>query len=384
MPSVIPEAYENREQSFLKHRILATYLQAWGHKLGSRARYASTDLYYVDCFAGPWKAKDEDLKDTSVSIGLMALRDAVAFWTAHAGQALRAHAVFVEKHARAFAQLERFLRENVIDGVEATAKRGTFEEHASAIARQLGDAPAFIFVDPTGWKGAGMRHIAQLASARQRDVLVNVMFHHVNRFKDDPRKFIRDQMREFFGLGEADLPIELDEEELMSLYRENLRRRCGLLYVADLAVPHPTRSQTFFRLVVGGRHPEVVRLFRDVEARVCGELAGAVREEAKRRKGQRGGQLDLGLAMPLLVDPSHQARHQQGLENARRDVLVVLAKGPRRFADVWGNVLQSNHVTRGDVAEIVVRLAVDGQVIWQHSERRRAIKDSDLLRLGVA
>ena len=106
----------------------------------------------------------------------------------------------------------------------------------------LGSDAALIFVDPTGWKGAAMRFIAPLAKDQpRRDVLVNVMFDHINRFKDDPRAFLREQMREFFGLGDAELPEALAEEDLFALYRGKLKEICGLQHAADLAIPTSDR-----------------------------------------------------------------------------------------------------------------------------------------------
>jgi hypothetical protein len=54
-------------------------------------------------------------------------------------------------------------------------------------------------VDPKGWKGAAMTYIAPLARRPGRDVMINVMFDHINRFKDTQLTFIRAQMQDFFG-----------------------------------------------------------------------------------------------------------------------------------------------------------------------------------------
>ena len=67
----IPVEYQGREQSYLKHRFLKDYLDAWGHKLGKTKR----KLWYVDCFAGPWGSKSPDLTDTSIATALSAELD---------------------------------------------------------------------------------------------------------------------------------------------------------------------------------------------------------------------------------------------------------------------------------------------------------------------
>ena len=76
--------------------------------------------------------------------------------------------------------------------------------------------------------------------------MINVMFDHINRFKDAPIPFIRTQMHEhLFG---QPLPPRLSEEVLMQSYRDQLKSTCGLQFAADLMVPQPTHERTKFRL----------------------------------------------------------------------------------------------------------------------------------------
>ena len=161
-----------------------------------------------------------------------------------------------------------------------------------------------------------MRFIAPLLRGQRRDVLVNVMFDHINRFKDDPRAFLRAQMREFFGLGESDLPEALGEEELFALYRTKLKELCGVQYAADLAIPHPTVDRTKFRLVVGGKNPAVLELFRSIEKKVIGSEAAIVRDDASTRKEQaRTGQ---SRCSPRLVRRTRTTTHFTTMAYVRR------------------------------------------------------------------
>lgn len=290
----VPEQYKGREQSYLKHRVLEEYLLGWGIKLGSVAqRGRRVRLCYVDGFAGPWQAKDAALADTSIAIGLDALEAAITTWRSK-GVEIDVDAFFVEKDARAFAELDRFLRGRT-GAVRTQAYSGEFGDYVDTLKKKLASDTAFVFVDPTGWKGAAMHFIAPLlAGSKQRDVLVNVMFNHINRFKDDPRQFLRDQMREFFGLGDRDMPAALGEEELFALYRGQLKQQCGVAYAADLAIPHPTIERTKLRLVVGGNNSKVLELFRDIERRVIGSEAALIRNDAATRTTeQKTGQLSL-------------------------------------------------------------------------------------------
>lgn len=347
----IPPEYEGREQTLLKHLVLSEYIQGWAHKRGSRAKFGRTKLWYVDCFAGPWNAFGEELRDTSVSIGLETLRDAATTWE-EKGLHVELAAIFVEKNAKSFEALRAYLGEHR-QGIEVVALPGEFGDHVADINRRIGRDPAFLFVDPTGWKGAAMRFIEPLASPEDRDVLINVMFNHLNRFKDDPRAFLREQIGDFFGLEPGAIPGGIAEDALFDLYREQLRDKCRLPFVADLAIPHPTQQRTWFRLVVGGHHSAIVDLFRQVERRVCGEAAGAIRDEARQRGEQ---QLSLGGIGPA-PDQSYQRLHRDGLREAPDDVLRLLAeRSPRLYSDLWPHVLAERHIGKPELNKIVWEL----------------------------
>jgi three-Cys-motif partner protein len=381
----VPEQYQGREQSYLKHRVLKEYLLAWGHKLGSAAqKRGRVRLCYVDGFAGPWKAKDADLGDTSIVIGLDALETAAATWRDH-GYPIDADAYFVEKDPRAFASLECFLKTRPEGLVRTQAYDGEFGTRVDSIRQLLGRDAAFIFVDPTGWKGAAMRFIAPLlADSPQRDVLVNVMFDHINRFKDDPRQFLREQMREFFGLGDGEMPPALSEEELFVLYRRQLKMQCRVKYAADLAIPHPTVERTKFRLVVGGNNPAVLEVFRDAERKVIGAEAASVREHASlRAKEAKTGQLTL-LAAPPATDSHYESLHARALAQAPRDVLARLAAGKSiAFRELWPDLLEAHHVTRTDIGQLVWKMYKQGEICIKNVKPQERAVNADHILVGV-
>lgn len=374
--------YHGREQTFLKHRILRSYLRQWAIKLGSVARRRPVRLCYVDVFAGPWNSAGGNLEDTSIAIALDALDEAANVWSAQGYQVV-VEAFFVERDRRAFERLQQFLTERQGRAL-AHARRGEFADHAPAIARQLGRDAAFVFVDPTGWKGAAMSAIVPLVRGERRDVLVNVMFDHLNRFKDDPRAFLRDQMQAFFGLGDEELPPGLSEEELFELYRGKLKDRCGLRHAADLIVPHPTQARTKFRLVVGGNQPPVLEVFRDVEHEVVGAEAAEVRDAARSRlREARSGQLSL-LAAPPPVDGVYAERHGADLGRLPEVLATHLSSSTwRRFGELWPEVLEALHVRKAEVARCAWSACSSGAIqLRSERQRPRSVKDDDWLRLA--
>ena len=374
----VPEVYIGREQSYLKHQVLYEYLIEWGIKLASVGKQRQVRLCYVDAFSGPWKARGANLEDTSIAIGIKALRAASETW----GGDVKIEAFFVEKDPLAFAELERF-NASQPDGIKMNARCGEFGAHINELNTWLKRDAAFIFVDPTGWKGAAMRFIAPLMKEPRRDVLVNVMFDHINRFKDDPRPFLRQQMRDFFGLADSNLPEMLDEEDLFRLYRSNLKSLCEVKYAADLAIPHPTDDRTKFRLVVGGSSPAVLELFRRIEAKVIGRQAATVREVATLRKAEeRTGQGSLFVAPPA-IDRSYMTLHEKGLKDAPKALLQALHECRAiPFRDVWPEVLEANHITKVELARIAWDLHREDKIkITNLNERQRTVKDENTILL---
>ncbi len=65
--SKVPDAYIGREQAYVKHTILKTYLQRLFMIVGQGKEAV---INYVDCFSDPWKEGDERLSDTSIGISL--------------------------------------------------------------------------------------------------------------------------------------------------------------------------------------------------------------------------------------------------------------------------------------------------------------------------
>lgn len=373
----IPPEYEGREQSLLKHLVLEGYLREWAHKLGSLSSRGPVTLWYVDCFSGPWKSRDEHLTDTSIYRGLKTLEEATQTW---AGQGYRVEtgAIFVEQDKDAYRQLDQFLRER--EGkVRTIALPGAFGDRVDAIGRHLRDDPAFIFVDPTGFRGAAMRFLPPLLRPRMRDVLVNVMYDHMNRF----RTVIPEQMRDFFNLGDDELPPSATEAELLEIYRRKLGQTCELPYVADLRIPHAQKDRTWYRLVIGGKSPKVLEVFRRVEARVLGREASDIREQAKqRRERERSGQINLFSAGPE-VEPWYMQQNTEDRDRASQRLLEMVRQvKSETWGRLWPKILADHHVTLTEASRLAVALAEGGFIaIEPLLGRRRTLKDENRLRV---
>ena len=259
---------------------------------------------------------------------------------------------------------------------------GEFGAQVATIQELIGTDPAFLFVDPKGWKGAAMTHIAPLARRPGRDVMINVMFDHINRFKDAPLAIIRRQMQEFFG---QPLPPRLSEEALMQSYRDQLKSTCGLQFAADLMVPHPTHERTKFRLVVGGHDKAVIQLFREVERKVALTEAEEIRQEAKERsRFARTQQFSLGL--PLSPDKRRSTSlRERGLAEVRTHIHTILTThGTRRFDALWPVILEASHLTLTDVKQELWKMWQQRTLLIEGvGPGERSVKDHHIVRLPV-
>lgn len=61
-----PDAYEGREQTYLKHFVLKNYLERVAYNIFS----FQDNFAYVDCFSGPWKSGSQSYEDTSFKIAI--------------------------------------------------------------------------------------------------------------------------------------------------------------------------------------------------------------------------------------------------------------------------------------------------------------------------
>jgi hypothetical protein len=170
------------------------------------------------------------------------------------------------------------------------------------------------------------------------------------------------------------------------LYRRQLKERARLGFVADLAVPHPTIDRTFFRLVVGGHHAEVVNLFRQVEEKVVGRDAGEVRAQAKSRKREsRTGQTELLLGTPA-IDVRYRKMRDRDLAAAVATMRARLAaEGPVSFERLWPPLLEEGHFTKKHLADAILAEKTEGKLIVDGLQpRERTIKDAHVIAIPEA
>lgn len=64
----VPAIYDGREQAWIKHKLLESYLEKLLLIIGMAARpKGKVEICYVDCFAGPWGDDSEQMEGTSIA-----------------------------------------------------------------------------------------------------------------------------------------------------------------------------------------------------------------------------------------------------------------------------------------------------------------------------
>lgn len=353
----LPDAYRKRAQSYVKHLVLQRYLERAAMVILS----AWPDFVFVDGFSGPWKSAKADLSDTSFGIAVAKLREARDNWADH-GKPKNVRCVFVEKRAEAFRRLEAAT--HALEGFEATALFGSFNDQIDEIRRIARDSFTLTFVDPKGW-GFDLRKIAPLLSRKPGEVLVNFMYEHFRRFIDDNRPEIRDSQDRAFGgsewrdfyakLRERGLP---KEDAVLEAFKHQLKAVCGFDYVASARIRHPLAKKTHFYLVYGTRHRKGLVEFRKAEKDALrGEDGFRAQAQAHAEEERTGQGSLLGLMAWSGTDPRAEDRSRLKVWLRR-----ILPTRPYPYSALMGAALERFSVTEVEFKDILGELKDSGEL----------------------
>lgn len=373
----VPDAYDGREQAFIKHELLKGYLAKLFFIVGSAGRKGgSIQLRYVDCFAGPWGDDSDDLKSTSIAISLQTLDD-VRQKLGRNGVSVTIRALYIEKEPGPFARLQAYLADNTPSGIHAEAWNGDFVAKRSDVLQWAGkDAFTFFFIDPKGWKDVGIGTLEPLLKRPRSEFLINFMYDFVNRTMSMPEW--RKEMAELLGdaISVDDMSPAQREHAILKAYRGNLKRVCVeaprkqfFPRSAYVRVLDREKQRPKYHLVYVTTHPLGVIEFMTisetvdlVQKQVRAELRDAKRERATRVQDMFGPAVDSepGRASAADVD---------------RFWLDYLAAGERRVdAGVFADILEDKDWFPGDLQASLVRLIDAGRVRNLDASRRRPTK----------
>ncbi len=365
------EFYEGREHAEFKHFVLSEYLKTWGIKLGSRAQREAVTLWYVDGFAGPWEAKAPDRRDSSAVAGVRALKEARNAWGPVA-ENLHLKAALIEKDDERFREVAEIAKAEG-DGISIVSLHGDFVEKLPELEHELRPMDgALFFLDPYGWKDASIELIRPLAGHRFREVLINLMSPFAHRASGMKKHaWMGDAMRAFFALEPSVDVDRLTEEELVRLYRRQLCHVCGFRFAVDILIPDPVQRRPKYRLVLGTKSEEGVRVFRDVEDKLRSRVAQARAQIRFDRRASATSQMDMFGGKDLTPDKYLDELKAEELAAAERAVLGI--EGRERWEDWWPRILEDHHIRETQLKDIVARLHKSGRLVvegWVKNQRK--------------
>ena len=290
----VPEIYRNREQAYVKHHLLRTYLERLFMIIGQ----SQSIIRYVDCFSGPWNEQDESLKDTSIAISLEIMRKCREGLKGR-GKSVRFQALFIEKDKRAFKKLEAHLSACTSPDVITSARNGEFYDLREQILNWCGqDDFTFFFIDPKGWKK--VVEIPTLEPFLRRpnsEFLINFMYDFLLR--THTQESFHEDMQAIFGSVPDTIGMTPTQKEayLINLYRSRLKQiapsRGGNPRTAHVPILYPLRDRTLYHLVYLTRHAKGIVVFMTASEK--SELVQRqAREQAKQESREaRTCQLEL-------------------------------------------------------------------------------------------
>lgn len=324
----VPENYRNREQAYVKHHLLRTYLERLFMIIGQ----SQSVIRYVDCFSGPWNEQDENLQDTSIGISLEIMQKCYE-GLKNNGKNVKCHALFIEKNKNAFEKLENYLWAHASGDVITTARNGEFYDLRGQIIDWCGQNEfTFFFIDPTGWKNVVEITTLELLLKRPNsEFLINFMYDFLLR--THTQQSFQDDMRNIFGNIPDTTGMTPKEKEahLINLYRSRLKQIApswgGNLRTACVPILYPLRDRTLYHLVYLTRHAKGITVFMAASEKleIVQRLA---REQAKQEKRvSHTGQYELDLKF----DDDLNRRTSADLSEVKTYWLTKLSSYPNRF-----------------------------------------------------
>ncbi|MDL1981435.1 MAG: three-Cys-motif partner protein TcmP [Deltaproteobacteria bacterium] len=367
----ISSHYKGKEQSFIKHRLLETYLERLFMIIGQH----ENRIRYVDCFAGPWKAETDDLKDTSIAISLSIMKSCHESLRKQ-GKNIRFKALFIEKNIESYKRLDSFLKKESTEEVSAESLHGDFYSLRSDILRWCGnDDFTFFFIDPTGWKDVvEIDTLRPLLQRRRSEYLINFMFYSILRVHN--QTIFEEHIIRIFGeIPDTNGMTPLEREEyLLCLYRahlkkaqpdiENKKSRSAYVKILD-----PYKDRTKYNLVYLTRHPLGIKVFMEASEKLD-LVQKFVRAKVKQeRRIDKSGQKEL---FPAEINIANEDKVD--LSDVKDYWLSKLSFKPKRFGiEELADMLEETDWFISDFQKAFNELISEGQVKNLDASRKRPV-----------
>jgi three-Cys-motif partner protein len=376
MPSL--HDYVGREQSYVKHIFLESYMEALVHKTAS----VYPHIVYVDGFAGPWHSANEKFEDTSFGIALSALRRAKGSWK-EKRRDVHMSAFLVERDPSAYEKLA--LIPSRYPDITVKTYNDDFLAVLSTILKDIPeDAFAFFFIDPKGWRIA-LRSLKPLLARRHSEVIFNFMFEFINRAASIKDIAVTTGLDELIPFGNwrgrleeaeraGDVTPDRRKAILVEAFTESLKQLGKYDYVAETTVLRPLKDRPLYCLFYATRHPKGIEVFRDCQI-------AALKEESTTRATIKVKHVTTSTGQGEFFESLHDMapdKLESFLDNQRAEaekVLLMLAPKSPHFLtyEKLRAQVQARRVVRvPDLNKIAARLYHEKRLLfpdWEAGKR---------------
>lgn len=374
-----PSYYAGREQTYVKHFVLETYLERVAWNIFS----FRPDFVYVDGFSGPWKSENEAYEDTSFKIALDKLRAVRQGLRDGLGKTVNFRCMFIEKERKPFNELKAAI--DSINDIELSAVHGAFEDHIEDIQNFAARSFSLIFIDPTGWQGFAMEKISPLLHLRG-EVLINFMSDFINRFIDDPRPNIAATFDTLFGGDWYQEWNELVDQGLsresaaIEVYTKRLKWAGNFQFVTSTRILKPQADRSYFYLIYATQHWKGIQEFRSVEKKAI-EAQESVRNAAKyKAQVERSGMESLfGQQFADMAAGTFEDEKRIQFIRGHEKLIATLKAHPRgiEFGQLLGEVLQTPLIWEPELKAWVAELRKQGKVTIPQLKQRERVPKPD-------
>ncbi|MBL4705531.1 MAG: three-Cys-motif partner protein TcmP, partial [Flavobacteriales bacterium] len=278
----IPAEYTGREQAYVKHSILKTYLTRLLMIIGR----GETVINYVDCFAGPWEDETDDLRSTSIGISLNQIKLCAGALRKNFNKTVKFRALYIEKDPDAFRKLNAFLQKQNHSSIEVSCMEGDYSSLIPDILKWCGDAFTFFFVDPKGWKRIiGGKTLEPLLNLERSEFLINLMYDFANRAVgiDKHEEDIIELLGEKIEYSGDETAVER-QDIFLSTYRKNINKYYGGR-TAFVPIERPGKDRVLYFLIYLTRHPLGINVFKEDSEKML-LVQRITQQETKLRKQQ--------------------------------------------------------------------------------------------------
>ena len=363
----IPAAYIGREQAFIKHTILSSYLMRLFMIIGR----TEIVINYIDCFAGPWCDESDELKNTSIGISLDLMESCVESLNKTFGRKIIFRALYIEKDPEAYKRLEKFTFEQSNKNIEVSCMEGDCTKLIPDIIKWQNSHFTFFFIDPKGWKNIiGGVTLSPLLKLERTEFLINLMYDFANRFVNT--ECHEEDMVELLG----HVPVFTGKETaverqqiILSTYRENI----NAVYkgrTAYVPIERPGKDRVLYFLIYLTRHPIGIAVFKEAAESMMYVQRVSHMETKLRKQYMNSKTADMFTHESTRVETCGDNRLA-----AREYLLNKLSKKPMLIDyDCWSRFLEESEYFPSDFQLAMKDLIKEGKVenIDANINRRRS------------